>query len=188
MGYTKIDNRLRREIAPRLKLRPSDVAVYEALAGRANKDGACWPSRETLAREAGVSTGTVYTACRRLASTGLIEMEVSHGRRGNRFVVPPINRVIHSLREPVNPSTTDGFAQPVNPSESDAPTRQNLTQKDYPVKDEYPPRGTSPSSYPRPPAREGAPADSPRGEIVQLFPKRYPTPPGHNEWLKEHQA
>lgn len=160
MGYTKVDNSFRREVVPRLKLRPSDVAVYEALVGRANAQGVCWPSRELIARESGVSSRTVYTVCRRLEEAGLITMKQSHGRRGNVVTITPLN-----------PATIARFTQPGNPATISGPTRQPLPEKDYPGKDSQPPRAVSPLRFrPRPSPRESAPTAARGG----AYPAPYP--------------
>ena len=67
-----------------------DRLVLIALANHANGEtGQCWPSQRTIAREAGVATGTVSEALKRLTEIGEVEI-VAPGdqRRSTRYRLP----------------------------------------------------------------------------------------------------
>ena len=51
------------------------VSVYTYLSDRANKDGECWPSIPTIARELKLSQSTVRRALRDLRKAGLLTTE-----------------------------------------------------------------------------------------------------------------
>ena len=50
-------------------------AVYMYLKDRTNKDGTCWPSIRTVARELHLSRATVYRALDDLCNAGLLTKE-----------------------------------------------------------------------------------------------------------------
>ena len=56
-------------------------AVLLVLAIHANQDEVCWPSVETIAREAGVSERSVQDGIRDLEKAGLVASEGMGGRR-----------------------------------------------------------------------------------------------------------
>ena len=58
-------------------IKPRGVAVWVALASRADKKGECWPSIPTLMRESGMSRNSVRDTLKALEKYGLIEMEES---------------------------------------------------------------------------------------------------------------
>ena len=51
------------------------VSVYTYLSDRANKDGECWPSIPTIARELKLSQSTVRRALHDLRKAGLLTTE-----------------------------------------------------------------------------------------------------------------
>ena len=51
------------------------VAVYMYLKDRANKDGICWPSIKTIARELHLSRATVQRALNDLCAAGYLSKE-----------------------------------------------------------------------------------------------------------------
>jgi hypothetical protein len=48
--------------------------VLLSLANHANEEAVCWPAQRTIAREAGIGTGTVSAALQRLVAIGEIEV------------------------------------------------------------------------------------------------------------------
>lgn len=76
----------------------ADLKVYMVLALHVDYDtGVCWPSRQTIATEAGVSLSTVKRSLARLAALGAIEVEhrrTDHGdSTSNLYRLPyAINR------------------------------------------------------------------------------------------------
>lgn len=57
------------------------IAVYIYLADRANKDGICWPSIPTIAKDLKLSESTTRRAIRDLQKAGVIQTEQRY--RGN---------------------------------------------------------------------------------------------------------
>lgn len=71
------------------------LAVYAALCKRAdNRSRQCWPSYETLARDAGVCRRTAKTKARQLAGLGLIRIDP---RQDNGQWSSPLFTVLDSL-------------------------------------------------------------------------------------------
>ena len=58
------------------------VSVYVYLDDRANKDGECWPSIPTIAKELKLSQSTVRRALRDLRKAGLIKTEQRYRKKG----------------------------------------------------------------------------------------------------------
>jgi len=82
-------------IIPRhlLGVQPVEVKVYMALALYVDWDsGECWPSRQTLANDAGVSLSTVKRALHALVKYGAIEVHPRNDPAGdstsNLYVMP----------------------------------------------------------------------------------------------------
>lgn len=67
-GWTKVPNDVARSglLSWRARL------VYIALASRVNDEGRCWPSRKTIAKDAGVALSTVTLALAELRSANLV--------------------------------------------------------------------------------------------------------------------
>ena len=59
-------------------------AVYMYLKDRANKDGTCWPSIQTIAEELRLSRATVYRALDDLCKAGLLTREQRWRENGGR--------------------------------------------------------------------------------------------------------
>lgn len=59
-------------------------AVYMYLKDRTNKDGTCWPSIRTIAREQNLSRATVYRALDDLCRAGLLEKSERWRENGGR--------------------------------------------------------------------------------------------------------
>lgn len=59
-------------------------AVYMYLKDRTNKDGTCWPSIRTVARELHLSRATVYRALDDLYKAGLLEKSERWRENGGR--------------------------------------------------------------------------------------------------------
>lgn len=82
-------------ILPRhlLGMQPVEVKVYMALALYVDWDtGECWPSRQTLAHDAGVSLSTVKRALKALVQYGAVEVHPRNDPAGdstsNLYVMP----------------------------------------------------------------------------------------------------
>lgn len=58
------------------------VAVYTYLYDRANKNGECWPSVNTIAGDIKLSSATVRRAIKDLKKAGLIETEQRYREKG----------------------------------------------------------------------------------------------------------
>ena len=58
------------------------MSVYIYLDDRANKDGECWPSIATIAKELKLSQTTVRRALRDLRKANLIETEQRYRKNG----------------------------------------------------------------------------------------------------------
>ena len=56
------------------------VAVYMYLKDRTNKDGVCWPSIKTIARELHLSRATVQRALNDLCAPGIFQRRIAGGR------------------------------------------------------------------------------------------------------------
>ena len=65
----------RLEFLYRMELPHRAVSIYIYLADRANKEGECWPSIPTIARDLKLSQSTVRRALKDLRREGLIETE-----------------------------------------------------------------------------------------------------------------
>ncbi len=60
------------------------VAVYVYLYDRANKNGECWPSVPTIAKEIKLSQATVRRAIKDLRKAGLIETVQRYRAKGGK--------------------------------------------------------------------------------------------------------
>ena len=58
------------------------VSVYLYLKTRANKDGQCWPSLKTIARDMKIGISTVQRAVNELEKTGFIIKEPRYRKSG----------------------------------------------------------------------------------------------------------
>ena len=56
-------------------LSPSEKLILSILASHSGRKGACWPAQGTIAKEAGLTRKTVWTALKRLESLGLVKSE-----------------------------------------------------------------------------------------------------------------
>jgi hypothetical protein len=80
-GYETTPNWFRREAVPQLKLTPGMIAVYQAIAGRANRQGECYPSHKRIALESGVHPSSVGRIVTQLIARNLIAVvSVKKGR------------------------------------------------------------------------------------------------------------
>ena len=70
----------RLEFLYRMELPHRAVSIYIYLADRANKEGECWPSIPTIARDLKLSQSTVRRALRE----GLIETEQRYRTKGGK--------------------------------------------------------------------------------------------------------
>lgn len=70
------------------------VAVYMYLDGRANKQGQCWPSIPTIARELKLSVSTVKRALHDLENTGHLCREQRYRESGGK------SSLLYTLKRP----------------------------------------------------------------------------------------
>ena len=68
----------------RMDLPHRAVAVYTYLHDRADKNGECWPSVPTIAKEIKLSPATVRRAIKDLRKAGLIETEQRYREYGGK--------------------------------------------------------------------------------------------------------
>jgi predicted transcriptional regulator len=59
----------------RMDLPHRAISVYRYLADRANKDGICWPSIPTIAKDLKLSESTTRRALKDLRRAGLVQRE-----------------------------------------------------------------------------------------------------------------
>src|SRR5262245_35304023 len=97
-----IDDRVVDDFVPVMRRYPfgaSALAIYAALARRADGGGVCWPSLALIAAESGTSRSTVKRALRLLELLGLVEIAtcLDQGTRrqtSNRYtLLPPPTRL-----------------------------------------------------------------------------------------------
>jgi DNA-binding transcriptional ArsR family regulator len=82
-----IDDRILDDFSPvlgRFSIGPAAIAVYAALARRADRDGDSWPRLRSIAEQAATSPSTVRRAIRLLEQLGLIEVAARYERGSNR--------------------------------------------------------------------------------------------------------
>lgn len=86
---------------------PTEVVVYCALAGRVNwETGVCWPSKSTIAKEAGISVSTVGRALKRLEAVGAIQIDRRKTDRGD--FTSNLYRLPFAINRPVDNSAGGG--------------------------------------------------------------------------------
>lgn len=68
----------------RTNLQHRAISVYIYLADRADKNGECWPSIRTIAKELKLSESTVRRAIRDLRQAGLLETEQRYRTKGGK--------------------------------------------------------------------------------------------------------
>lgn len=68
----------------RMELPHRAVAVYLYLYDRANRDGECWPSIPTIARELKLSESTIRRAIQDLKKADLLVTEQRYRARGDK--------------------------------------------------------------------------------------------------------
>lgn len=79
---------------------PTAIAVYAALATWANRDGECWPHRQTIADQLGLSVATVRRALRVLRAAGSITTRPrmqGNAKIGTVYLLVPTGRVNSDL-------------------------------------------------------------------------------------------
>lgn len=72
---------------------PYQKLVMVALADRANEDGVCWPSVQTLAEKTGISVRGVQTTIRSLEDLGLLERQETAGKSNRYLLKLPLHTV-----------------------------------------------------------------------------------------------
>ena len=87
------------------------LAVYLALLSHAGRDGRCWPSKEKLCEETGLSRDCVRRALRHLEKRGLVRAKLRRDRSSVYYIkstLPPLKTADHippqvyeSIRIPV---------------------------------------------------------------------------------------
>ena len=90
-------------------LSPFQKLVLVALADRANDEGVCWPSIETLSKKTGMTGRGVQKTIRTLEEIGLLQRQESTGRSNKYVLILPLNTV-HPQED--DPRTT--FTPPLN--------------------------------------------------------------------------
>lgn len=63
---------------------PAAKAVYVNLSSRCGREGACWPSQQTIASETGYGVRRVKDAVAELVSLGVVKVRVEKTPRGRR--------------------------------------------------------------------------------------------------------
>jgi DNA-binding transcriptional MocR family regulator len=117
------------------EVRDSDLdatakAVGLALSTRMNRHGMCFPSKERIATDTGLSARTVDGAIDRLEQRGLLDVSRSRGRSSNRYTAVSTPRELPGSEAPTpqelpgNPAT----AAP-QPRSKEQPTPQELPPK-----------------------------------------------------------
>jgi DNA-binding MarR family transcriptional regulator len=85
----------------RLLLSRRDHAVLDVIACHASKEGRAWPSRETIAREAGIDKSKVSFCVRRLEEKGVLEVARGGGRgRANHYRIIPDEEALRCASQP----------------------------------------------------------------------------------------
>ncbi len=119
-------------ILPRhlLAVQPVEVKVYMALALYVDWDtGECWPSRATLAEDAGVSLSTVKRALKALVKYGAVQVHPRNDPAGdstsNLYVMP---FVINQRRGGSTDDPTSGHGRPHRGVMGDPLTRSSKTR------------------------------------------------------------
>ena len=70
----------------RMDLPHRAISVYRYLADRANKDGICWPSIPTIAKDLKLSESTTRRALNDLRKAGLIHTEQRYRENGGNSI------------------------------------------------------------------------------------------------------
>lgn len=83
-------------------LTKADVAVFGTILDRADKDGFCWPARETIAADVGVSLPSVKRAIRTLEERGYIAIETASVGRGKSNLYKVLGGEKGIKRDPVS--------------------------------------------------------------------------------------
>lgn len=86
-------------------LNPFQKLVLVALADRANDDGVCWPSIETLAKKTSMTGRGVQKVIRSIEDLGLLERQESTGRSNKYLLKIPLNGVHPQEDDPRTPFT-----------------------------------------------------------------------------------
>ena len=68
----------------RMELPHRAVVTYMYLAGRANKEGECWPAIPRIAAELKLSQSTIRRALKDLRKAGLLETEQRYRTKGGK--------------------------------------------------------------------------------------------------------
>jgi len=123
-------------IIPRhlLGVQPVDLKVYMALALYVDWDtGECWPSRQTLAADAGVSLSTVKRSLKALVAYGAVLVHPRKDPAGdatsNLYVMPFVINQRAASRGGVTGGPTSGHGRPHGGVTGDPLTRSKLTRQ-----------------------------------------------------------
>ncbi len=123
-------------ILPRhlLAVQPVEVKVYMALALYVNWDtGECWPSRATLAHDAGVSLSTVKRALKALVKYGAVQVHPRNDPAGdstsNLYVMPFVINQRSAAGGGSTGDPTSGHGRPHRGVMGDPLTRSSLTKQ-----------------------------------------------------------
>ena len=129
------------------EVKATSVVVYAVLAEHANADQECWPSVSRIARRAGVTTGTVRSACKELESAGWVTVRgraTEEGRQTsnlykirrvrNSDVVTPQKTEPSPHKNQKSPPSKNG--RRTRPTEPDPSNKGGSAKMNYPTADE----------------------------------------------------
>ncbi len=118
----------------------TEFRVFLELARRADKDGHCFPPKDRMSQDLGLSLATIKRAIKRLVSSGALRvLDQSHGRISNTYEVSSALLATGSGLTPLPPF--DGFSSEPDPSRNGFKTcRVNRVSSDPPIipSKEYP--------------------------------------------------
>ena len=87
-------------------LLPSEKLILSILSSHAGRKGSCWPAQGTIAREAGLTRKTVWTALKRLEGLGLVKSEHRTRPDGGE------TSKVYSMREVTTPPLCKKYSPP----------------------------------------------------------------------------
>ncbi len=89
------------------ELSAAEKLVMLYLLERANKDGVCWPSLNTIARDTGLTRRGVIGILRRLRDAGYITWEQVGQTNTYRVAVDRLVNLVHQGSEPGSPEVVN---------------------------------------------------------------------------------
>ena len=132
-------------------LLPSEKLILSILSSHAGRKGSCWPAQGTIAREAGLTRKTVWTALKRLEGLGLVKSEHRTRPDGGE------TSKVYSMREVTTPPLCKKYSPPCV-TITHPPVKWLHTMKRKEVKTKKEETTTSPATHqvsgPQPPPAE----------------------------------